>query len=165
MTTEQETEVSISDIAASALKRAKNDVQKATDIMQKEVMGHPGMYRALMDPLVRAACYDAIGKCIRADRRQVWTAPNYTASGNGSRVHELSRGNLLMFSLPGGKRLGDANRDEVNAAAQFYNSQAVDMSQKANWLAKIAERVGNKIVSKVFTDEQLRKLQEEVCHG
>lgn len=156
-------EIKISDIAAAAIEKAHGDTIKAAAIMEREVSANEAKYRALMDPLLAAACYSAVSSVQRCNRAEIWTAPNYTAGGNGSRVHALASGNLLLFPLPGGKALGEATKDEVIEAADFYGKQATDMTVKARWLSRIGEKLtGKKTVAKVFTEESLRQLQAEV---
>ena len=46
----------------------------------------------------------------------------------------------------------------------FYEKQASDMQVKAAWLYAIAKRLGAKTVEKVFTEERLRKLQQDLSH-
>lgn len=156
-------EIVIRKLALDALEKANGDVIKATKIMERDVLQHENKYRALMDPLVSNACYTAICSAQRTQRAVIWTAPNYAAGGNGARVHVLAAGNLLMFPLPGGQALGEADKEDVLSAAEFYSKQAENMSFKARWLMRIAESLtGKKIVKKVFTEDSLRKLQAEV---
>ena len=161
-----QTQIKISDIAEDALKKANGNIINASHHMEKMVLADQAIYRTLMDPLLASACYAAVSKVNRSNRAVIWTAPNYTAGGNGSRVRELSSGNLLMFPLPGGLPLGEATRTEVSAAAEFYIKQSSDMSHKARWLTRIGDGLaGKKKVSSVYTEELLFKLQAEAHNG
>ena len=159
-------QATVSQIAVKALKEANGNIIDASHIMEKMVIANPALYRSIMDPLLSSACYGAISKVCRSNRETIWNAPNYKAGGNGDRVHALSSGNLLMFPLPGGLPLGEATRNEVSAAVEFYLSMSSDMAHKARWLTRIGEGLtGKKTVSKVYTEETLRKLQAEVQNG
>lgn len=155
-------EITIRDIATEALDEAGNDVVRAAQIMEETIAADERKYRLVMDPLVASACYTAVSQAVRGARSAVWTAPNYSAGGNGSRVRLLSAGNLMMFPLPGGQYLRGANKQEVEAGAEFYAKQGRDMMLKGAFLAKVAEQLGDKTVDKVFTEESLRSLQAEV---
>lgn len=115
----KEPELKVSDIAEAAVDAADGEILKAARLMEQEVLADPQKYRALMDPLVASACHQAVAGVVRQTREKIWTAPNYTAGGNGHRVHVLASAQMLMmFPLPGGKRLGEATRDEVLAGAE-----------------------------------------------
>lgn len=160
-------EIKVSDIAEAAVELANGEVVKAASLMEEEIRNDPVKYQLLMDPLVASACYQAVARVQISKRAHVWTAPNYDAGGKGSRVRTLATGNMLMlFPLPGGKSLADANKAEVSEAATFYTKQADDMHIKAKWLTRIAEKLKDSdIVSKVFNEQKLRALQTEVQHA
>jgi hypothetical protein len=57
-------------IARASLAEAEGDVLRATDIMVERVMSDTRLYKILMDPLVKTACFDAIKtQCGRESRR------------------------------------------------------------------------------------------------
>jgi hypothetical protein len=58
-------------VAELALRDAAGDVVKATDIMVTAVRANPLLYRALMDPLVKNACYVEIRKQCRRPHRSL----------------------------------------------------------------------------------------------
>lgn len=152
--------------AKIALDGASGDVQKATKAFEKTIRGDRALRDALLEPLIASACYDAIRKVSITERRSVWKPGGekiVKGKTHGSaRVIQLAAGNLLMFPLPGGKKLGDANRKEISAAASFYLGQSNDMGHKARWLQLIAQSVpANQKVSDVLTDKRLRELQRE----
>lgn len=139
------------------------DVQAATKHMAARIRADRALRDALTDPLIDVACYDAVSGVIRKERRVVWMAPEVT-SDTGARIIQLASGNaasLMDFPLPGGKKLGDATRAEVSAAAEFYRRQAVDMSSKAVWLRFVAQSVPeNQRVSEAMTSERLIELRD-----
>lgn len=155
----------VSETARKALRDAGGDVVSASRLMEASVRRDLALREAITDPLISSACYDAVRQeCIK-ERRQVWRPPVERwrpgrVSGSGRVVH-LAKGTLLMFPLPGGKPLGNANRSDLATAESFYSSQAADMGHKARWLQLIAQSVPlGKVVSDVLSDDRLRELQE-----
>lgn len=137
-------------------------IREASKALQAEARTNPELYQYLLDPYLQEASYNAIRTICRRERRQLWTAPNYTAGGNGERVlSHASR--LLDFPLPGGKRLRHAGHADVTGAREFYQRQAADMRSKANWLDRIAEVLADQApetcVGDILTDEDLERMQ------
>lgn len=155
---------SIAELAAAALEACDGDVQAAARKLEADARADMTNWRVLTDHLLGQASWDAIRRAVRVTRSKVWTAPapTTTPESQAERVTALAAGNLLMFPLPGGKRLGEATRDEVQAAAHFYEQQADDMAHKARWLQAIAAKVKNakKKVAEVLDDAKLRELRD-----
>ena len=150
----------IADTAGEILAKARGDLSAATDKMEARVRQDDFLFRSLMSPLVRQACYDALRSQVRKDRAKIWTAPNYTQGGNGQRLEALAT-TLLDFRLPHASiALRDAKREDVEAAAQWYESSASNMAHKARWLRAVAEKIGKAKVGNKLTAEQLADLQE-----
>lgn len=80
----------------------------------------------------------------------------------GARLRSVIAMSLFDFPLPGGKRLGSANREEIARAADEYGQSAQTLGHRARWLAKVAERVGrhNKCET-ALTLKALEQLFEE----
>jgi hypothetical protein len=149
----------IETIAADALKTAEGDLQEATAAMAKKISAKKNaeLYRALMDPLVRRACYDKIAEIGRQERERVWNQPSLeTVRDAIAALAAGTRKSLMAFTLPGGRRLGDALREDVTRAAQFYVSQSADMAVKGRWLYMIAKalKAGQKVAD-AMTEEKL----------
>lgn len=161
-------ELTIPVTAREALDAADGDVVKATEIMTARVLKDPTLYRPLMDPLVKNACYSAITAQCHSQRRTIWNAAQPSAEHQRNRVVALAGGtmNTLMdFPLPGGMKLADAKRDDVTAAADFYGKQSKDMGSKAKWLQLIAQHVpAKKTVKQVLTDARLAELRQEATN-
>lgn len=156
----------VADAAKQAFDEADGDVRAATAAMERKVLGDRVLRDALTAPLIQAACYEAVTAQCRALRRRVWIAPRHeTSTPESGRVVALATGTLAMFPLPGGKRLGEATRDEISAAADFYARQAGDMAFKARWLRLVAQSLtGTKKVKDALSDERLHELQEAARH-
>lgn len=156
--------------AKAALDDAKGDLSGAAKMMEQAVRASSSLRTAVTDPLIAQACYDAVRRQIKWARREAWTGTKHRGSqstpeviqAQQSRVVHLAAGTLAMFPLPGGKRLGEATREEIVAAADFYGRQASDMGAKARWLRLIGQSLPDgKRVSDVLTDKRLRELQAE----
>ena len=156
---------SVAETARECLEKAGGDVRKATPLMVERVKASRVLRDALTAPLLSNACYDAISAECRQQRRHVWTPPNYTADGNGARVIALAT-SLLDFPLPGGKRLAEASRGEVAQAADFYATQAADMSHKGRWLRLVAQSVReDQRVADALDELRLAELQKEAANA
>ena len=148
--------------AMAVYEEANGDIKKATDAFEARVNDDAELRDVLLSPLIRGACYDALRKVCQEKRANIWTAPNYSASGNGHRVDALSKSTLMMFPLPGGKALGDATAEEIQEASKFYIDQGRDMIHKGNWLNMVALAVPEGVAAKdAITEDELARMKEE----
>lgn len=155
----------VAEAARRALSDADGDVRTATRMMEEAVRQSPQLRDELTEPLLSSACYAAVTAQCRVERRKVWSPPAEklvaTRVTGAHRVVQLATGTLLMFPLPGGKKLSEATREEIAEAATFYEAQAGDMAIKARWLRLVAQSVpGDKTAGDVLSDKRLRELQE-----
>src|ERR1035437_1534088 len=156
-------------VARECLAKSDGNLIAATELMVRTVEKDSGLYRALHDPLTRAACYDAVSQQTRSARSAVWNAPLAQPSSIAlrGRVIDLARGtinSLMNFQLPipGGGWLRDAERPAVLASKEFYGKQSKDMGEKERWLQLIAQHLPNgKTVGQVMDEARLRELQAE----
>lgn len=164
-------ELTIEEVARRAFADASGDVDEAVGMFERAIRQSQRLRDALTEPLITSACREAINALVRKNRHSAWTgaeprapvrsAPP-TAEAQASRVVQLASGTLLMFPLPGGKRLSEATREDVTEAATFYGRQAADMGVKARWLRLIAQSLpADKTVGEAITDKRLRELQTE----
>lgn len=120
-----------------------------------------GLYAALMADHEAAAARRAVEVKFRSVRSAVWSRP----AGPDARAGALARINthtLLDFTLPGGRRLGDATRAEVEKAASYYGKIAADSGFKQRWLAKVAAAAPKRgTVSDKLDAAALLRLQKE----
>lgn len=148
------------ELAQSCMQACQGDLAKAVEMMERKVAANHAVFREIMTPLLREACYTILRKLVRQERRAIWAAPNYTQGGNGERL-EVAALTLLDFPLPHNQMpLRDARRDDVLAGADWYQAQADDMQHKARWLREIATRIGGATVAKKLSAEALNKLKE-----
>ena len=159
----------ITSVAQECLEECGNDLHKAQDMMVKKVRSNNRLFHLLLDPMVESACYEALGSCIRQQRSEIWTAPNYSKGGNGQRVLALAEANNLMyFPLGDGKILGNATRAEILEAAERRAKQIKTMAWEERWLRLVAEHLKGRqtlLKSKALTVEQLYELKEEAEHA
>src|SRR5688572_31661866 len=85
-----QTEQTVMSVAREALDDAGGDVVKATEIMAAQITFHPHLYRALMDPLVRTACYEAVARICQGRRQTIWNTRQPSASEQKGRVIALA---------------------------------------------------------------------------
>jgi hypothetical protein len=155
----------VSSVAADCLAQADGNVLKATDLFVQVTASDHLLYRELMDPLHRSACYAAVTSCCRTERGVIWNAPQPSVDERRGQVIALAKAtenSLMNFPLPGGLRLGDAGRQSVLKAAEFYGKQSRDMGAKAIWLQLVAQSVtGTRTVRQCLTDDRLVELRTE----
>lgn len=169
--TQKQTRITIADVARKALEDAGGNVDKATEMFEAAVRQSRALRDQLTEPLIAEACRAAVRKEVREERRTVWVVPTakpaqVDVKAQADRVVQLAAGTLAMFPLPGGKRLGEATREEISTAAEFYGRQAADMGAKARWLRLIAQSVPDgKKVGDVLSDARLRELQQEAARA
>lgn len=156
-------QITVADAARRAIEGATSNEDAARRLLE-EAKRVPELYRKIIEPYELSACMSAIAQVRLDERSAIWKAPQAAPKSNTS-VRALARANsytLLDFPLPKGIRLGDACADDVREAMTFYRKQATDMSQKAEWLGLIAEKLkGRKRVSQVFSAQELEGLQAQ----
>jgi hypothetical protein len=156
---------SVADVARESLEDAGGDVIRATDAMVAVVQKDQRLFRDLMSPLVKSACYAAVRSQCRAQRRTIWHAAQPSADSERAKVVALAGGiaaTYYDFPLPGGVRLGDAMREEVKDAAGFFAKQSEDMGHKARWLQMIARATpADKRVRDALTLKKIESMKQK----
>lgn len=155
----------IAELAAKCLQNAKGDdaisrVRAATDALYRRVMRNRTLYRALMDPLVRDACYMQVSKLARSDRRIVWNNLPVSKSEDRRRITALSDGYTLRdFTLQGGKRLCEATGDEIAEAAAKYRAQGTTELHVARWLEMVRAELPSGTARCTLSAARLKQLK------
>ncbi len=171
---EQKNPDPVAEAAARALDDARGDLHDAAARLETAVRHSDSLRSALTEPLIRAACADAVRAQMRKHRASVWSPPSSKSAKSGpaaaasdrGRVIALSRGTLMSFPLPGGVVLADAKAEHVAKAADFYEAQAGDMAHKARWLRLVGQHLqGKRRVSSCLSERRLRELQEAASHA
>lgn len=154
--------IDINALAKECLEEAKNDITQGLAILMARGEGDEMVYRGIMRPLYRTACYELLSRQVRGARAKLWAPPTRLVKAATDRAISSSAQLLLNFPLPGGKPLSLAVKADVERAAKFYYQQSSDMTCKSRWLERIGKSMtGTKMVKDVFTEEKLRELQEE----
>jgi hypothetical protein len=125
------------ELALEELERTDGDLSRATQAMMNRITVEHLDY--LVNPILEDGCYSILSQVCRQERSRVWherqpsararrRADRRRARSGRRRVEVLAEAtveSLYMFRLPpSGKRLGDANKREVEAAAGVYGSLA-----------------------------------------
>jgi hypothetical protein len=128
-------------IARASLAEAEGDVLRATDIMVEHVMSDTRLYKILMDPLVKTACYDAIKTQCGHQSRRIWESFQPSADAFRERVKALAQVIASDFGLPGSRKLDDTVRNEVAAEIE---KQADDTTVRQPPKKKVRRTTRNK---------------------
>lgn len=139
------------------LKDGNGDVAAATEKMSALIRKDESLFRQLMWPLIDNACYDAIRAECRTQRRKIWETPRYTEDN----ILAVASTRLMDLILPGGLTLGQAHRNDLLSAAEFYDRQAENMAHKGRFLSAIAEKLNGRRVNRVLNEADLCELQDE----
>ncbi len=156
-------------IARSCLAAAGNDVEEAVSVMV-EMLSDDETLQAVVDDAVQMVAVTAVGAAMRRERAQIVRAAMRPALPDGrSRaaafVSSVSM-SMLDFPLAGGQRLGAAVRSDVERQAALYEEHASDMSHKARWLRRIAERMPEgRAVGDVLDEMTVAALFREASHA
>lgn len=148
------------ELAQEAMDQCGGDVLVATELLEGMANNDADVWHALTADRLKTACYDACRGICRGERRVIWNSPGYDAGGKGERIKQHSA-TLMDWPLPGGKKLRDANKDDLLEAAGFYSAQASKMQAVSMWLERVADKVKSKTVGQTLTDDQLRSLRDE----
>lgn len=151
--------------AKRCMRACKNDVVQAADMMYEAVWTDDKLWKALTEPLLEQACVDACRGVIMDQRRKFPPAAKYDPHVNDesndravSLIVAQTR-ELMEFPLPGGLRLGDARKAEVQKAADAYTKQAHTMGIRGTWLENIAAKLSDdQTVEEKFTEKALAAL-------
>ena len=138
---------------------ASDNAESAASLLESWAQKNPTLFQQLTGPFLSQACHDCVRHRYRGQRSEIWNQDS-----TGERVLEHAK-MLLEFPLLDGSSLRHAKKDEVLATAVFYDTQATDMTFKAVWLRAIAAKLGTKTVARVFTNQSLKELQQDLRRG
>lgn len=149
-------------LATRAWNESDQTLEDATDILFDCVVDDKEFLAEKMPQILRAWCYEQISSHVSRIRLASWTAPNYQKQSKTERIRLAFSDKLMDFPLIGGKRLGDASKDEVQASAASYLEQANTLAHRGRWLNAVAKKLNaNTTVSQALTEAELRELQEK----
>lgn len=143
-----------------ALDEADGDVRQAVEIFSGWVAKDKMLRNSVVSAVFSLAGKSQISGHNRHDRATISKAAD---SGRAS-VEALATGmtrTLLDFPLIGGKKLRDANRDDLGAAIETYRKQADTNIHRAKWLTAIADMTPKQgVVSDVLDEDKALELWE-----
>lgn len=158
----------LADAVSLAIEGGHGNVLEAHRILVAMVQTNRKLRDELTEPLVSAACMDAIRRVFRHRRQVIWVTPRLSPDTGISGLEAMARSNareLLDFPLPlpGYPRLANADHELLDAAIKVFGDQARDMAHKARWLEMVRKGLPKgKTVADVFNEKKLRALQEKV---
>jgi hypothetical protein len=153
--------------AAEAYLKTK-DLVIASQLLRSWTKTDRILFEKIAEPLLDAACYDAVRAVIRAQRGKlgIYTEPSVSASGlvamGGSNAVSLYDWYLPVAN----KLLRHAKREDVREARLFYLKQAAGNGRAAARLALIEKRLARhpgKTVEEVIPLPQLRTLWKKAA--
>ncbi|MDE2342100.1 MAG: hypothetical protein KGL63_01690 [Betaproteobacteria bacterium] len=133
--------------------------EEATERLLAIMQSDQAVYALAMAPHERAVAARLVAERKIARRHYIWTRP----SAPDARVAALTRVNavsLLDMQLPSGKRLGDATREEVEAAAMDYSARAKFNADKAGFLTAVLRKMkSQQTVAAAWTAAELEEIR------
>lgn len=158
---------SLGALAAEALAMTQGDRSKAADYLIERLRDDPTVGTQIIDRALRIAANQAVAQILAYRRARILSTHAQDRQGTedramvrqqNDRVVILASSRLSEFPLPSGKRLSDATRDDLEAAAQTMQRGIIAVAQRANWLLSIARRMPEgALVRDVFTEDQLEE--------
>lgn len=153
-------------MARGAWNGAKGDIKKAAKTIADEVGNDPSMLLALAMSYLQHLGFEHLE---RKHSREAIVRAVTAQQDTSHRVVALAQDNahmMLNFALFGGKRLRDADKQDLRLSAERYYAHGSDMVHKGRWLALVASKVPDgKRVGEALTEEAVRKLFEEARHA
>lgn len=146
-------------------------VQQASGPMTDRVLESPELMQQIMRRVVETECR----RLLEADIQTRHQAMKRSTGGGplGSRSSDMTEWagavqNALLdgFTLPGGKRLGDASRDDLSLAMGVFQTTATDATIKYRWLQLVQQslRPGH-TVRQSLSEARVAELKEEAKRG
>lgn len=142
----------------------EGNMSGATEALFATISRDQAMLGYILPSVLKTWCREQVGDYV--GRLRVMALAPVENPSRGGRLRAVIGATLFDFPLPGGKRLGDANADEIRKGAASYGEAASDAAHKARWLAMVADRVGRKNrVESALTAQELEELFEEARDG
>lgn len=161
------TPVSLADAIKQAYEQADGYAEQAAQILKDWAQNNDPLYRALMDPLLDSAVWQAVNRHRRTQNRQYRTKAR-TGSDNPAGLKQVAQQHaqdwLDGYRLRNGLRLGDATWEELVEEIEWHNTLAATNAQRARWYQKIVERIGDKPVRHALNNDTIEQLFQESNH-
>lgn len=152
------------------------DYGKAAEALLEMCRDDADLYAVVIGDAELNAARLYIRSVAERDRSATFAAkePTYSAQseaatgGSNSRLQKVANlrsGRLLDTTLPGGFMLKNARSSDLNFAADSYKKVALTNAKRARFLRMLGERVGDKSVGEMFSEEQVRVIEKESQRG
>lgn len=141
---------------------ADGDVAAATQKLFRYLSENKEYLRTIIASAIAVAAKNSIGVKMRQERQGIYRAAS--ASGQSKEafaayVEAAKEAALMEVRIWGGKKLGDATRDELLASADEYEGRGTDLIHKANFHRAVGRLIPeNKIARDVLNESKLAKL-------
>lgn len=159
---EKQEERTVASIAKECLIDAGGDWKKAAELMQERIDGDDKLFRELVQPMISQAIWYQIRMAAHAARASYKQSANVDDATGLKAVAKETRRKWLDYLLSGGVKLGDADKAKLTTESEMHAAFARGNEIKAQFLASIAKKVGDKKVRDVLDDDQIEKLWEKV---
>ena len=132
-----------------------------------ELMNDEKTLQRLTQPILEFAVRDMMRQCDRKKRTVMVSGQDRCKSDGGlCGLALVNVETLLDFPCPGGVRLGDCARDDVERFAGIYESNARSNAHRARWMRLIAAKLGaSDIVQDVLGHDDLEALHSAASEG
>jgi len=156
-------------VARDCLRKAKGDWKKADALFKRELARDQGLYDELVGPLVDAAVWTAISKAGRDERQKFKVSGLTVGPDNTNGLNEIAQkyaDDWLSYPMRGGKRLGDASKDDLLQEIEMHELFASENKTMAVFYGRILKRMGRaKQVKDKLTNDVIASINEEVRHA
>lgn len=147
-------------LAEQAMANAGGVEQVGIDNLFQMVVNDDALLKQEMPQMVRRWCQSQIGAYLAMQRSKAWSPASVNL--NTQRLNAAIKADLLDYPLPGGRRLGDASKAELQAASSYYSGIAQSNAWKARWLDEIGITMGNAHrVEDALSESDLQRLQDQ----
>jgi hypothetical protein len=157
--------LNFTDIAASVLAEAAGDRNAALALGQQEIRTflehNPERAIETVMPILSNKLWDALRELTEPKRTHQSSGPpgQRTADQDRLGLSILGRDYAYNFLLPGGMKLGNAQRDDIERARTQFAATTREASQHAIWMNQILKEMKNgKTVSETFSEDRLLKM-------
>jgi len=158
----------MNELAQKALEEAQGDWSKAFELMLQWVEDNPDA----LEEVIRHGCWHAIQIAAANVRTQYFrSAASQCSEGvsgetqartSSADLRSLAFKSWYNYQLPGGVRLGDADREKLDAAHQRYEKLANSNAQRARFVDRVRENVhGEKTVEECLNEERIEEIAKE----
>ena len=147
-------------LAEHSLVASGGDWAAAKELMLRIVMNEPHLYERFIMPLIKSAITQAVTGCSIKTRSQFWGQPQPDRAKADGALLQVGVRNIFDWPLAGGKRLGDASKEVLEAEADYNLRTAETRARNARWYQMIAAKLkAGQTVREKLKPEQLVRLQ------